>query len=181
MPTGTVKLFRSSKGYGFIRQDCGGKDVFVHISAVQTAGLNGLRKGQRVSFEIFDNQGKPAAKYLRIDSRPGEAPASRPISDEMAQEAQVVMGRKSDAKPVDDRTPVTRTALEHWLGDALRTSHAEFEPFVGVVVERVVPESSGSPNWAIKGIKYGRANRDRCGAVLSHCVEEAQQEFVLSD
>jgi len=56
MSTGTAKLFHSSKGYAFIRQDSGGKDVFVHISTIQTAGLRALRKGQKVSFEIFDNR-----------------------------------------------------------------------------------------------------------------------------
>jgi CspA family cold shock protein len=62
MITGTVKLFHSSKCYNFIRRDTGGRDVFVHHSAVQIAGLTDLRKGQKLSFEIFDNQGKLAAK-----------------------------------------------------------------------------------------------------------------------
>ena len=66
MATGTVKSFNPAKGYGFIKRDAVGADVFVHLSAVREAGLAELRKGQKISFEIFDNQGKAAAKDLRI-------------------------------------------------------------------------------------------------------------------
>lgn len=52
MPTGTVKFFNTSKGFGFIKPDDGEKDVFVHISAVQTAGLGSLRENQKVSFDV---------------------------------------------------------------------------------------------------------------------------------
>jgi CspA family cold shock protein len=67
MPTGTVKWFNAQKGYGFITPDGGGKDVFVHISAVERAGLNGLRDGQKVSFEeVTDRRsGKPSAENLK--------------------------------------------------------------------------------------------------------------------
>jgi cold shock protein len=68
MATGTVKLFSSSKGYGFIRMDSSCADVFVHLSAVQQAGLAELRKGQKLSFEIFDN-GQVAAKNLSVTCR----------------------------------------------------------------------------------------------------------------
>ena len=67
MATGTVKSFNPAKGYGFIKTDTGGAEVFVHLSAVREAGLADLRKGQKISFEIFDNQGKAAAKNLHID------------------------------------------------------------------------------------------------------------------
>ena len=67
MTTGIVKSFNPAKGYGFIKTDTGGAEVFVHLSAVREAGLADLRKGQKVSFEIFDNQGKAAAKNLHTE------------------------------------------------------------------------------------------------------------------
>ena len=67
MNTGTVKWFDEIKGYGFIQPDNGGKDVFVHISAVQQAGLRGLAEGQKVTFDIENDRrsGKPAAVNLQ--------------------------------------------------------------------------------------------------------------------
>jgi CspA family cold shock protein len=67
MPTGTVKWFNLQKGYGFIAPDEGGKDVFVHISAVERAGMSGLRDGQKVSFEeVTDRRsGKRSAENLK--------------------------------------------------------------------------------------------------------------------
>ncbi|MFC3615683.1 cold-shock protein [Lutimaribacter marinistellae] len=56
MPTGTVKWFNTTKGYGFIAPDDGGKDVFVHISAVERSGLTGLADNQKVSFELLDGR-----------------------------------------------------------------------------------------------------------------------------
>ena len=64
MATGTVKWFNSTKGFGFIQPDGGGKDVFVHISAVESAGLRGLAEGQKVSFELMNERGKLAATKL---------------------------------------------------------------------------------------------------------------------
>lgn len=66
MPTGTVKFFNETKGYGFIQPEDGTKDVFVHISAVERSGLNGLSEGQKVSFEIETDRrsGKAAAAHL---------------------------------------------------------------------------------------------------------------------
>ena len=63
--TGTVKWFNPTKGYGFIQPQSGGKDVFVHISAVERAGLSSLNEGQRVEFEIEENPGKSSAVNLR--------------------------------------------------------------------------------------------------------------------
>ncbi|ACB82522.1 MULTISPECIES: cold-shock protein [Methylorubrum] len=67
MNTGTVKWFDEIKGYGFIQPDTGGKDVFVHISAVQQAGLRGLVEGQKVTFDVENDRrsGKPAAVNLQ--------------------------------------------------------------------------------------------------------------------
>jgi len=65
MATGTVKWFNATKGYGFIMPQDGGKDVFVHITAVQAAGLRGLDEGQQISFEVAMERGKAAAINLR--------------------------------------------------------------------------------------------------------------------
>jgi CspA family cold shock protein len=64
--TGTVKWFNGQKGYGFIQPDNGGKDVFVHISAVERAGLSNLNEGAKVSYEEKDNRGKTSAENLRV-------------------------------------------------------------------------------------------------------------------
>ncbi len=66
MPSGTVKWFNASKGYGFIQPDGATKDVFVHISAVERAGLSTLAEGAKVTFDIVDNRGKEAAENLRL-------------------------------------------------------------------------------------------------------------------
>ncbi len=67
MATGTVKWFNATKGYGFIQPDGGGgKDVFVHISAVEKAGLRDLREGDKVTFDIVSNRGKESAENLQV-------------------------------------------------------------------------------------------------------------------
>jgi CspA family cold shock protein len=65
MAVGTVKWFNATKGFGFIVPQDGGKDVFVHITAVQKAGLQGLDEGQKVTYEIVMERGKAAATNLR--------------------------------------------------------------------------------------------------------------------
>jgi CspA family cold shock protein len=65
MSTGTVKWFNATKGFGFIQPEDGGKDVFVHISAVERAGLRGLNEGQRVQFELQNERGRTAAVNLK--------------------------------------------------------------------------------------------------------------------
>lgn len=66
MPTGTVKWFNTTKGYGFIAPESGGKDVFVHISAVERAGLTGLADNQKVSYEIIEGRdGRTMASDLK--------------------------------------------------------------------------------------------------------------------
>jgi cold shock protein len=68
MATGTVKFFNTQKGFGFIAPESGGKDVFVHISAVERAGLRGLIDGQKVSFDLEkDMRGREAATNLRVE------------------------------------------------------------------------------------------------------------------
>jgi cold shock protein len=68
MSTGTVKWFNATKGYGFIQPDDGGKDVFVHISAVEQAGLSGLNEGQKVKYELVEDRrsGKASAGQLSL-------------------------------------------------------------------------------------------------------------------
>ncbi|MFZ0839036.1 MAG: cold-shock protein [Xanthobacteraceae bacterium] len=68
MATGTVKWFNPTKGYGFIQPSGGGggKDVFVHISAVEKAGLSTLREGQQVEYEMVNNRGKESAENLKV-------------------------------------------------------------------------------------------------------------------
>src|SRR6478672_7861078 len=64
--TGTVKWFNPTKGYGFIQPQAGGKDVFVHISAVERAGLSTLNEGQHIEYEIEENRGKTSAEHLKV-------------------------------------------------------------------------------------------------------------------
>jgi cold shock protein len=63
---GTVKWFNATKGYGFIQPDTGGKDVFVHISAVEKAGLNELREGAKINYDIVSDRGKESAGNLQV-------------------------------------------------------------------------------------------------------------------
>lgn len=69
MATGTVKWFNTTKGFGFIQPDGGGQDVFVHISAVQRAGLRELRDGQKISYEVVADKrsGKSSAEDLKAE------------------------------------------------------------------------------------------------------------------
>ena len=69
MASGTVKWFNATKGFGFIQPDDGGQDVFVHISAVERAGLRDLRDGQKISYEIVQDKrsGKSSADNLRVE------------------------------------------------------------------------------------------------------------------
>ncbi|MFN4354701.1 cold-shock protein [Parvibaculum sp.] len=66
MATGTVKWFNTQKGYGFIQPSDGGRDVFVHISAVERAGLSTLNEGQQVNYELVTERGKTSAANLTV-------------------------------------------------------------------------------------------------------------------
>jgi CspA family cold shock protein len=66
MASGTVKWFNGQKGYGFIQPSDGGKDVFVHISAVERAGLSTLQEGQRVTYDVVTERGKQNASNLKV-------------------------------------------------------------------------------------------------------------------
>jgi cold shock CspA family protein len=178
--TGTAKSFHPSKGYGFIRQDADGRDVFVHLSVIQMAGLTDLRKGQKLSFEIYDNEGKPAAKNLRIHDVVGNSSADGWISVEVTQNARPEMSEEKAEGRKGKRTQITQAALEAALAKAVRAHDAQCAGLVGIIVERASPASPSGTNWAVKGVKYGKAERDRCNAALSICVEEMQREFEVS-
>jgi CspA family cold shock protein len=66
MASGTVKWFNPMKGYGFIEPQSGGKDVFVHISAVESAGLSTLNEGQQLEYEVVSDRGKESARNLKV-------------------------------------------------------------------------------------------------------------------
>ena len=66
MATGTVKWFNPTKGYGFIQPRDGSRDVFVHISAVERAGLSSLNEGQTIEYEIVSNRGKQSAESIKV-------------------------------------------------------------------------------------------------------------------
>ena len=66
MATGTVKWFNNKKGYGFITPDEGGQDIFVHISAVQKAGMRTLNEGAKISYELMSERGKTVACELKV-------------------------------------------------------------------------------------------------------------------
>jgi CspA family cold shock protein len=68
MATGVVKWFNPTKGFGFIQPDQGGSDVFVHISALERAGLSTLNEGQKISYELATNKGKTSAANLKLVS-----------------------------------------------------------------------------------------------------------------
>ena len=77
MPTGTVKFFNENKGYGFIAPDGGGQDAFVHITAVERAGMRTLRENQRIAYDLEeDRRGKMAAANLRSADEPASESAS---------------------------------------------------------------------------------------------------------
>jgi len=67
MAKGTVKFFNATKGFGFIAPDDGAKDVFVHVSALESSGISTLREGDKVSFEVVMDRGKPAAANISIE------------------------------------------------------------------------------------------------------------------
>ena len=183
MATGTVKSFNRLKGYGFIRTESG-KEIFVHLSAVQKAGLTDLRKGQKISFEIFENQGKAAAKNLSSYRKLENVPEGKLVSNRnrLRQNEHFKMSpKKGEEQLSGKRKSITRAALELKIAEAVRSSSPKCTALVGIIVERVAPGSPGGANWAVKGVKYGKAERDRCNASLFKCVEEGQRDFEISD
>ncbi len=68
MATGTVKWFNPKKGFGFIEPSEGGKDIFVHISALEEAGLSGLNEGQKISYDLAESKGRTNATNLKVEN-----------------------------------------------------------------------------------------------------------------
>ena len=90
MTTGTVKFFNESKGYGFIAPDGGGNDAFVHMTAVERAGMRSLRENQRISYDLQqDNRGKMSAVNLKPaeESTQTESKAEQPANDQESEVA----------------------------------------------------------------------------------------------
>jgi hypothetical protein len=145
--------------------------------SLQMAGLTDLPKGKRVSFEIFDNQGKPAAKNLRIHGHLGNLSEDEWTTAGVTQE---MSPKKTESLEVN-RKPITQPELETALAEAVRAHDAQCEGLIGVIVEHVRPASPAGSNWRVKGVKYGKAERDRCAAALSICVEKMQREIEISD
>jgi CspA family cold shock protein len=79
--TGTVKWFNSAKGYGFIQPDSGGKDVFVHISAVERAGLSSLNEGAKVSYDVVSDRGKESAANLKVKCSLASIGGNQPLAE----------------------------------------------------------------------------------------------------
>lgn len=91
------------------------------------------------------------------------------------------MSPKGKKQPTVNRTSMTRAALELAIAEAVRKANPECSTLIGVIVERVDPKTPGGANWAVKGIKFGKADRDRCAAAISKLVESGQLEFEISD
>ena len=176
MPTGIVKVFHRSRGYGFIRPELGGEDIFVHRRALEAAGIKHLRKGHKVSFDQANDLGRPFATNLRLETK--QEANGVPVS---LQDVQQKNTETAGEKPEPVRKPIARAELEQSLAGAVRTIAPECQAFVGVIIERVVPQLRGGVNWAVKGVRYGKADRDRCEAALGVCLREKQLEYVLSD
>lgn len=180
MARGTVKSFNLVKGYGFIKQDHDGQDVFVHLSQVRAAGLSRLKRGQRLSFEVFDNQGRAAARHVRIEWRGAVSlPTHGANEDDQTERSPVT--RHTPAIDTDDRVPVLRSVLEQSLSDAVRARAPECSGLVGVIVEPATSDAAESANWAVKGVRFGQVDRDRCNAVLASCVTDLRSKFRVSE
>jgi CspA family cold shock protein len=171
LATGTVKSFNQAKHYGFIRVDSGGADVFVHRSEIKRSGLSCLRKGQKLSFEILENQGKPRARNLRLN-------------DAMAAETPVV-SRNVLVPKLENHTQIERKtialdALQSVIADTVRRSGAQCESFRDVFIERIIPATRGAANWNIKGVKYGKADRALCDVTIAEIVEQYQRKYLIT-
>lgn len=91
------------------------------------------------------------------------------------------MSQNNTEPSAKKRTWIARAALESALAETVRGSDSRCEGLIEIIVERVVPGSPDGANWAVKGVKYGKAEREPCSAAISKFVEESQSEFEVSD
>jgi hypothetical protein len=91
------------------------------------------------------------------------------------------MSWKAHPQPDPARQPITRAALEQSITEAVKAGGTDCEGFVGVIIARLSPVPPGGPNWTLKGVRYGKSNREACAGILSAWVTENQLKFELSD
>ena len=89
--------------------------------------------------------------------------------------------RHGDFQMPMNRSPITLKNLELAIAKAVRETDTECEALIGVFVERVDPKSHGDVNWVVKGVRYGKAERTRCHAIVADVVERLQSEYIVSD
>jgi cold shock CspA family protein len=176
MPTGIVKAFYRSRGYGFIRSETDGRDVFFHRKTLEATHLKELRKGQMVTFDVSDDQGRLVAKNLQLIDEEERSSQNGPgIAGEQSE-------READfGSDKSSRKSIASASLERTLTAAVRKVAPECEAFVGVIVERIVPEAADGANWAIKGVRYGKADRRKCESALCAAFRDNQQKYLLAD
>jgi hypothetical protein len=87
----------------------------------------------------------------------------------------------SDSLDPTTREPIKRATLEAAITAAVKKSSPTCEPFVGILVERIPRKSSGEANWAVKGVKFGKSERDQCNSALSVIIDRLKREFEISD
>ena len=141
MATGTVKFFNAQKGFGFIVQDNGGPDVFVHISAVERAGMHNLNEGQKLSFDVqADQRSGKSAKRTAMPKKPGTNPKGEFVFFDVAYE--------------DGSQRSNRRVPAELLGGLEKDAPAR-----GFIIEqdREIAEKSGRPVLAIKSIRRSDA------------------------
>jgi hypothetical protein len=95
--------------------------------------------------------------------------------------ARYAMSLKHAKQLKGERTSISRTALESIIAETVRAKDSQFAGLIAVIVERTTPVSPGGANWVVKGVKYGKTDRDLCGEAISTYVEEAQRQYEVSE
>jgi hypothetical protein len=97
------------------------------------------------------------------------------------QNERLAMRLRSKKQPAGKHTAMTRAALELAIAEAVRIARPECSALMGVIVERQAPATPGGANWAVKGLKFGKADREQCRAVLSKLMRDEQFDCEISD